>query len=151
MSHHGSHPILGDNVISAHQCLAVPDLSIAIEEFSCNLGTEFRDAEVMHFRMESSRGEVVAQPLKVCFSADFHLELVEVTDVGVFGSSVGAGLHHFGVVVQDIERALADCAATGLAVDWRLSLDSSEVAIATFFEASTGRTRLEIVDGEIEP
>lgn len=137
---------IDDNVISAHFCLAVPDLGVAIDEFSQFLGTSFLPVEEMSFLMRPRSGPELRETLQVCFSEDRSIELVETCEKGVFGPDVGPGLHHFGLIVRDVERAFADCASAGLSVEWTFSLDGAP--IATFFEPRSARhTRLELVDG----
>ena len=93
-----------------HLGIAVPSLAEAVKAW-----------EALGFRV-SARHDVPTEKVRTAFLAvgESHLELLEPTDAGSviarFLEKRGGGLHHVCVLVDDIEKALADLKARGVAL-----------------------------------
>ena len=111
-----------------HVCLLVPDMEKAIAWFSDTLGITFREPQRVTTQGRIDPGyfgdeEPHESQSYITFSIDGppYYEMGEATGKGLHSiERHGAGLHHVGLFVPDVDAVIADLKAKGIGTEARM-------------------------------
>lgn len=113
-----------DNGI-AQVALVVPDLEAAVEQYWTLFGIgdwHFYTYRKPLVKQMTYRGQPAEYAMRVALSylGPMRIELIEMVEgdtvYAEFVNDHGYGVHHFGVLVDDIEKALAEAESAGIAM-----------------------------------
>lgn len=132
-----------------HYALLVERIEASVVHLQATAGLEFRTPARIPF-VVAGHGETFEHALRVCYTVDMSVELVEAGDRAPFGGEDRFGLHHYGGTVDVLEAAIDEQSSRGNNVEWELSYDGQLIAV--FFAGSPSLPgRLELVNGQAPP
>lgn len=127
--------------------LLVPDLERAMADLGQWLGLRWTPVQESPLALWTGQGrEDVALRFAYSLGAPPHLELLEAQPRGYYAAPNGAHLHHVGRWVDDLPKASAALAASGLPLEAAgLDARGSKPALFAFHRGAHG-LRVELVD-----
>lgn len=128
-----------------HSCVAVDDLSAAIDYFSTRLGIEFTPPVTVTMRSIAEH-KTTEHQVKFVYSNDRYLELLQTEPgEGVFNATTNEGFHHLGQIAEaPLDEAIEAAVARGEELECELYVGN--VLAAAFFKPNTLRPiRLELL------